>query len=277
MKKFTLFFAAMLACTMSFAATEITVAQAVEIGNKLNSGDVTTEEYIVTGYVTDIAYSYSSKYGNMSFWMSDTQGNSHDFEAYKVNISEAAKINDKVSVTGKITKYNNTIEISEGNATILAKGVFVPDTITATVAEAAAIALKLSNAPSRDVYTVTGYVTKIIAAVSEKYETPQQSFWMADSNGEEQVLQAYWANVPSSISEFTVGMKITLTGYLERYKKDNSYIPELKYGDAVILETPTSVEDVEIAPAKAVKVVEDGKLIIIRDGVRYNAVGAVIE
>ncbi len=39
----------------------------------------------------------------------------------------------------------------------------------------------------------------------------------------------------------------------------------------------TAVEEVKAETGKAVKVVENGQLIIIRDGVRYNAVGAVME
>lgn len=39
----------------------------------------------------------------------------------------------------------------------------------------------------------------------------------------------------------------------------------------------TSVEDVNVKSVKAVKVIENGQLVIIRDNVRYNAVGAVVE
>lgn len=275
MKKFTLFFAALMACTLSFAATEITVAQAVEIGNKLNSGDVTPEEYTVTGYVTNIAYAYSASSGNMSFWMSDAKGTNRDFEAYKVNISEAANIDDKVSVTGKITKYDKTIEIKEGNAVIIEKGGYVADTLAVTCAEAANIALKLyaASTPTREVYKVTGYITEILGEVSRN----QQSFWMADTEEGGQVFQAYWANLPKGVSEFKKGMKIEMVGNIMKFGT-KPVVAEMKNGNVTILDnTSTAVEDVTIAPAKAVKVVEDGKLIIIRDGVRYNAVGAVIE
>lgn len=44
-----------------------------------------------------------------------------------------------------------------------------------------------------------------------------------------------------------------------------------------VLNTPTAVEDVRAKAAITMKVVKDGQMIIIRNGVCYNAVGAVIE
>ncbi len=49
----------------------------------------------------------------------------------------------------------------------------------------------------------------------------------------------------------------------------NVYAIRVKTGSDV----PTAVENLEIAP-KAVKVVENGQVVIIRDGVRYNTLGA---
>jgi len=53
---------------------------------------------------------------------------------------------------------------------------------------------------------------------------------------------------------------------------DTEYNFVVFYADGI----PSAVENVA-APAKAMKVVEDGQLIIIRDGVRFNAAGQQIK
>ena len=40
--------------------------------------------------------------------------------------------------------------------------------------------------------------------------------------------------------------------------------------------TPTAIDDVKVA-AKAVKIIENGQVVILRDGVRYNALGQVVK
>ena len=105
---------------------KVNVAEAIEVGMKLTSGDVTLKIYEVTGYVVSIAKNGSFKDGKMSFYMHDdatqTKG---DFEAYQVKLQEAAQIGDKVTVTGNITRYDGkdftTIEISKGSGKIIEK------------------------------------------------------------------------------------------------------------------------------------------------------------
>lgn len=71
-----------------------------------------------------------------------------------------------------------------------------------------------------------------------------------------------------------IGKKVKIQGALEAYFQK----PGVKGVKAYeFVSTSTAVENVTVKSAKAVKVVENGQLIIIRDGVRYNAVGAVME
>ena len=77
-----------------------------------------------------------------------------------------------------------------------------------------------------------------------------------------------------------VGDFVEVIGDITKYTKDNNTTYEtMGRGNATInvIGDATAVEDVTLNAAKAVKVVENGQLVIIRDGVRYNAVGAVIE
>lgn len=71
-----------------------------------------------------------------------------------------------------------------------------------------------------------------------------------------------------------IGKKVKVQGALEAYFQKPSVKGVKAYE---FVSTSTAVEDVTVKSAKAMKVVENGQLIIIRDGVRYNAVGAVME
>lgn len=117
---------------------EITVAEALEIGNALANNTTTTETYSVVGYVGKVIEQYSDQYSNMSVWMTDTQDDGtgyYDFEAYRCTIAApGAKQGDRIRVTGKILKYvskNNktTIEIANGTMEVLGDDEEEGDTI----------------------------------------------------------------------------------------------------------------------------------------------------
>lgn len=79
---------------------------------------------------------------------------------------------------------------------------------------------------------------------------------------------AYWAFVPNF---FEVGDHVQVTGILQNY---NGTI-EIADGEATLC-TEDAVENTEVATKSAEKVIENGQLIIIRNHVRYNAVGAIV-
>ena len=57
-----------------------------------------------------------------------------------------------------------------------------------------------------------------------------------------------------------------------------SSVAEIKNGDVIILEDPsTAVENIEMDSDKAVKVVKNGQLVIIRGKKAYNMTGQVVE
>lgn len=71
-----------------------------------------------------------------------------------------------------------------------------------------------------------------------------------------------------------IGKMVKIKGALETYFQ----MPGIKGASAYeFVAAPTAVENIKAETGKAVKVIEYGQLIIIRDNVRYNAVGAVIE
>ena len=132
------------------------------------------------------------------------------------------------------------------------------------------------GATSDKEYRVVGFARGV-----KEYDTKynSQNFYMTDDMSVKGEFYAY----QTRISEIEDGYKVAVTGKIMKYayKDEDGNVTgtsiQIKQGKGEIISTTTAVEDVTVAPAKAVKVVEDGKLIIIRDGVRYNAVGAVIE
>ena len=99
-------------------ATAVTCAEAAELAMKVSANNVPTElTYVVVGYVTNVVGDLSS--GKQTFWIADTKDGGKVFEAYYCFTSKAVKVGDKVQLFGKLTKYNSTPEMSNGQVTIL--------------------------------------------------------------------------------------------------------------------------------------------------------------
>ncbi len=114
-------------CTVTAkAATPITVAEAVEIGQALGNGGVAAGGmYVIRGFVTALTGKTPAEqfntYGNYSVYIDDTKGGKPAFEAYQVVPTDGksiAEVGDSVEVIGDITKYNSTIETVEKTGTI---------------------------------------------------------------------------------------------------------------------------------------------------------------
>ena len=242
--------------------TEITCAEAVELTNALADGGTSTETYSVTGYITEVIGNVSRN--QQTFWMADTKDGGKVFEAYWANLPEGVsefKVGMKVTITGQLMKYvkgtDVTPEIKNADVVILEDGggdTPVPVGTEITCAEAVELTNALADGgTSTETYSVTGYITEVIGNVSRN----QQTFWMADTKDGGKVFEAYWANLPEGVSEFKVGMKVTITGQLMKYVKGTDVTPEIKNADVVILEdgggdTPVPV-GTEITCAEAVE------------------------
>ena len=229
--------------------TPVTCAQAVELTNALADGATSSETYTITGYITQVVGDPSRN--QQTFWMADTKDGGKVFEAYYANLPEgvtAFTVGTKVKITGKLMKFVNnsgqvTPEIKNAIVEILADdgggggGTEDEDAISVSCVIAAQMTADLpDNTSSAETYAITGYITKVIGAVSTKTGTPQQSFWMADKMADGEVFQAYYANLPEGVSEFTVGMKVKITGKLYNFtKSDGSGAAEMKNPTVVIL------------------------------------------
>ena len=222
-------------------AIEVTCAEAVTATNNLADGATSTETYAVTGYITEVVGSVSRN--QQTFWIADTKDGGKVFEAYFADLPDGVtefKKGMKVKITGKLIKYVNsntgavTPEIKNAKVEILEDG-GTPSTaaIKVTCAEAVTATNNLAdNATSTETYAVTGYITTVVGNVSNN----QQTFWMADTKDGGKVFEAYWANLPSGVSAFTVGMKVKITGNLIKYVKNGDVTPEIKNATVEVLE-----------------------------------------
>ena len=132
-----------------------------------------------------------------------------------------------------------------------------------TCAEAVELTNALADgATSTETYTVTGYITEVVGAVSNN----QQTFWMADAKGGGRVFEAYYANLPEGVTEFKAGAKVKITGSLTKYVNKNSgqVTAEIKNATVEILEdgeggeTPTGTEVTCAQAVELTNALEDG-------------------
>lgn len=140
-----------------------------------------------------------------------------------------------------------------------------------------AVALCTATATTES-YIVRGYVTEMIEAYNDKYKNI--TFWMADAQDGGQVLQAFRVKpVSDTDQEVKAGDYVEVVGTLVLYTKDDVSTPEINAGGSVkILEAaPTTAIDNVTVDQNITKFFENGQLVIIKNGVRYNAQGAVVK
>lgn len=143
-----------------------------------------------------------------------------------------------------------------------------------TCAEAVALC---TNPATPGQHIIRGYVTEMIEAYNDQYKNI--TFWMADTPDGGQVLQAYRVKPVSDTEQaLKVGDFVEVIGSLILYTKDGVSIPEVNAGGSVELITAgdTAVDNLTFNQ-QTTKFIENGQLVILKDGVRYNAQGQVIK
>lgn len=280
MKKVFLFAIAALMSASMFA-DNITVAKAIEIGTALDDNKETTEAYTVEGYCAKLYGRYSDQYGSQSFYMSDDKNadpslKTYNFEAYQCKFPNFVLPQSKVTVTGKIKKYVSdksvtTIEIVQGEGAILEAG---PEITVVGVTEAVEIGNALAdNAYTNKYYSVRGYAVKAY----DKTEKGYQTIFMADETGAFGPFEAFSVD-PGKDWTIAEGDYLEVIGLIQKYVKSGSDPQiEISNGFANQLEEPSAINNVNAQSVKAMKVVENGQLFIIRNGVKYNAAGAIVK
>lgn len=248
----------------------ISVAEAVEMGKKLEGGKTTSEVYVVAGYA---GTAYDIKDGKQTWYMADEPDVYCEFQAYQCTPDSAVVKGDYMYVKGKIMKYVKdskvTIEISNGTATHgVAPAPVVLEPIT--VAEAIEIAQALTpeqgtSEKTTEKYAVKGYVVSI----SQKYE---DTYYMADEVGVKGYFQAFrCASVDRAVAE---GDLVIVTGYIMNYNGGEYNNYEISGGTLVHV-SGEGIENVQLTE-KAQKIMIDGAMYILRNGKMYDVRGAQV-
>ena len=119
--------------TFTFIET-ITCVKAAEIALAQSDNNVQTEKkYRIVAYVTETLSGVSSN--QQSFKVVDNIGEESVFQSYYCNVPEAMAAGMKVEMIGKLSKYNTTAQMKNGDVTILEKPVAAPKILGAEAFE----------------------------------------------------------------------------------------------------------------------------------------------
>ena len=265
--------------TVKIDTIDVSVCEALEEGSSLNDKDYSDDVFRVFGRLkgTDAV----NNNGQHTFEMACGD---EIFKPYNCNGAEGLELGkgDSVKVTGKLYNYGGVIEISNGTVELIEKSGQEEVIIEATVSEAVAAVMALEKgAKTDDRYAVTGFVDSIAVAYDEGYGNI--SFFMTDNmDAPTYVFEAYRVSVTAQQAEkIVLGVKVTVTAALQRYYKaatdtqDEIDLAETVAGGSLKFEGESAVINVN-NDAKSLKTIENGQIIILRDGVRYNMLGTEI-
>lgn len=235
-----------------------------------------TDSAVVIGYVTEIAFAWNATNKNLSFWMADSVKGGRVFEAYKA-VCESEEnvpgVGDKVAVKGKLAKFNTTPEMAAGcTYTILERNAVEPEEKGMVT-----VAAFLEAKDKFNIYTLTGTVSDI---QKDKQDSTQYSvygnFNLTDSTGTIYIYGLLTADgeakkfLELGIEE---GDTVTLKGSYYEYNGN----PQIKNAIFVSKSSGETALEAVRSEEKAEKRVVNGQLVIIRNGVMYNAAGTRME
>lgn len=268
MKKIFTLMVAILATMTIDAQTKMTCKEAADAALAGKTDDVEIE-----GYVTVIQNAFNAQYGNISVWLADTKDGGKVIELYRAvcaSANEAPAVGDKIKAQGKLTKYNKTPELGEKcTYTLLEHNTTPVEVKEMTCADAAKAAAEGSTAAVK----VKGYVTGIAAAWSEAHK--DVSLWVADTKDGGKVFQLYQAACEKAEDVPAVGEFVEAEGNLTYYSKNK--ISELAKGCTFKVVVPTAIASVKAQAKKAMKFIQNGKLVIENNGRQYNVAGALVK
>ena len=101
------------------------VAAAIEYTEQLAAGAESDRDIFIKGKISSIRESYTSQYGNGSFYISDDGTSGHQFLVYRAlylgnkKFTEGQtqiEVGDEVIICGRVTNYNGTLETQQNKA-----------------------------------------------------------------------------------------------------------------------------------------------------------------
>ena len=262
--------------TVKVDTIEASVCEALEEGASLNAGDYSDDVFKVYGRVK--GQDQVNNNGQHTFEMACGE---NIFKPYNCNGEEGLELGkgDSVVVIGKLYNYNGTIEISNGRVELIEKSGQEEIIYEVNVAEATAVAMALENGKTtEDRYAITGYIDSIATAYDATYGNI--SFFMTDDmNAPTYTFEAYRVKISAEQAEqITIGSKVIVTATLQHYYKaatetqDEINMAETVAGGTLEFASEEAIDNV-FGGEKAVKTIEEGQVVIIRNGVHYNVLG----
>ena len=268
--------------TVQIDTIDASVCEALEEGSSLNAGDYSDDVFKVYGRLKGADQVNNN--GQHTFEMACGED---VFKPYNCKGAEGLELGkgDSVVVIGKLYNYNGTIEISNGTVELIEKSQEEEVIIEVNVAGAVEAAMALPNSgTSTDRYAVTGYVDSIAVAYDATYGNI--SFFMTDDMANPTYnFEAYRVKCTADEAALiTIGRKVIVTAVLQHYYKAEDVekqLPEINLAETVAGGTIELIygEGIENTAdeAKATKLIEAGQVVIIRNGIRYNALGIEVK
>jgi DNA/RNA endonuclease YhcR with UshA esterase domain/predicted small lipoprotein YifL len=226
-----------------------TLAEALVEASKLKNGQYLSYNESVTGTVK-INTAYSSQYKNITFTVTDAEGNQVYCYRVKGEGMDTLKNGDTVIVTGNLTAYNGKAQFdSKAKVTVVKDPVTPPVTpeqpqqpFPATLAEQIAAANKLANGSYLNGNsTITG-VVEIKEAYTEQYKNV--SIWVTNSDGVK--LQAHRVKGFAGIETLANGDTVTVTGPLTAYNGTAQF--DYMSTVTIVSKAPTTDPDEPVTP-----------------------------
>lgn len=262
--------------------TDITVAQALEYGAKLDSAAYSKEVYAVTGYVTKIASAYNEQYKNMSFYMCDALSDSvYQFEAYRIKVTEPVVVGSKVRVAGMLKNYvkdgKSTIEIENTDVEVLTAAKEIANLNPAKIPfnNETYFLVNADNSQNDegDFYAVSVAIAHPLTAgdffytKEDDYANDATYVWQRVGGSLDKTLANQIGFVRGSYDNTRLTMECVLT------KADMSNI----YHFTMDTDPSTALEKVVFENSNTQKMIINGQLYIVRDGAIYNMMGAQVK
>lgn len=231
-----------------------------------------TYETYVKGYVTEIAYAW--KDGSMSFWMADEKDGGKVFEAYKCVIEkeeDAVRVGDLVKAHGTLTKYNTTPELAAGcTVEILERA---PEVVPQNLGEKTiAEFLELKNRV--DTCILTGTVKNIVMDTQDP--TKPNIYGNFDLEDATASVYVYGLLTPEGEAKKFPEMGIVEGDVIIIKALYNEYNNTPQVKNAILVRKKGQGLDNTDAEVKVEKFFRNGQLIIRKNGVEYNAQGAIV-
>lgn len=262
-------------------ATAINCAQAVDIAKTVstNNGVAAGGKYVIRGYVTELAGTATDfeTYGNYSVWMADTKDGGKVFEAYQVAPTDGktiAAVGDYVEVIGDITKYNTTYETvgKTGTIAVIAEPVEPLTPATWYSQQPVKGTLEGKDINYSIIYEITRNADKTLTV---KMTLNDEAMAVVGMVPQLFIAGAYAGNFNNG--EFTTtatyndGDVLDMYFYMA-YAGGATASEHFSYTVGSINDKPNAINNATIE-SNIVKRIENGILVIEKDGVRYNAQG----